>query len=297
MTESTSDRQRAYRAGARVARERVAQDAPLDAAALEQVEASDIVVVPGIYDHVEHVLEALEMPHTRVMPPQLDTITLRPEQLLVINCPGQVSLEAIERVREFVGAGGSLFTTDWALRHVIEPAFPDTVAYNDRATSDTVVRIEVLKADNPFLQGVMDGDDDPQWWLEGSSYPIKVLDNDRVEVLITSRELGAAYGESPIAVLFPHGEGEVFHMISHYYLQRTELRNARHRSAATSYAAEKGVPMDAEFATEMSGLRLGEVESAQTSARLMANVVAAKKRGQKTRATSRKTPTRTSKRS
>ena len=288
MNESTSDRQRAYRAGAQVARERVAREAPLDAAALDQIEASDIVIVPGTYDHVENVLEALEMPFTPVDPGQLSKVPLRPEQLLVINCPGQISRRAVDHVRDFVAAGGSLFATDWALRHVIEPAFPDTIAYNDQPTADTVVRIEILKADNPFLQGVMDGEDDPQWWLEASSYPIRVLDRDRVEVLITSRELGDSYGESPVAVLFPHGEGEVFHMISHYYLQRTELRNERHNAPAYAYAAEKGVAMDAALSANMRDLRVGDVESAQTSARLMANVVASKKRSANERASANK---------
>ena len=49
------------------------------------------------------------------------------------------------------------------------------------------------------------------------------------KVLITSRELGEKYGERPVAVWFRWGEGDVFHMISHYYLQRTEERTARHR--------------------------------------------------------------------
>lgn len=73
-------------------------------------------------------------------------------------------------------AGGSLFTTDWALRHVIEPAFPGMLAYNERPTADDVVRIEVRAHDNPFLKGVMDGRDDPRWWLEGSSYAAPAAD-------------------------------------------------------------------------------------------------------------------------
>ncbi len=148
--------------------------------------------------------------------------------------------------RDFVATGGSLFTTDWALRHVIERAFPGTVAFNDRATGDEVVPIEVLDDENPFLRGVMDGDDEPQWWLEGSSYPIRVLDPERVQVLIRSRELERRYGEAAVAVLFPWGEGEVFHMISHYYLQRTEFRNARHMANAGAYYAEKGMEIPPE---------------------------------------------------
>src|SRR5581483_5620147 len=129
-------RTRAYAAGAKIARERHQREAPMDAEALRRVTASDIVVVEGCYDHVQAVLEALEMPHTRLADAQLDRVHLRPEQLLVINCPG-----AIVRVRDFVAAGGSLFTTDWALRNVIEPAFANTIAYNERRTADDVVRI------------------------------------------------------------------------------------------------------------------------------------------------------------
>ena len=88
---------------------------------------------------------------------------------------------------------------------------------------------------------MLEGQDDPQWWLEASSYPISVVDEERVEVLITSRELGEKYGERPVAVWFRWGEGDVFHMISHYYLQRTEERTARHRGKAGAYFAEKGV--------------------------------------------------------
>ena len=78
----------------------------------------------------------------------------------------------------------------------------------------------------------MDGADAPVWWLEGSSYPTRILDPDRVQVLIRSRELESRWGESAVAVLFRHGQGEVFHMVSHYYLQRTETRDARHASSA-----------------------------------------------------------------
>ncbi len=51
----------AYQAAGKISKSRMAQEAPLDAAALEAVEASDIVVVTGCYDHVEQVLGALEV--------------------------------------------------------------------------------------------------------------------------------------------------------------------------------------------------------------------------------------------
>lgn len=274
-------RDKAYRAGARMAKERIASEAPLDAEALDAVEASDVVVVSGAYDHVERVLDALEMPFTRIGAGQLGRVELRREQLLVVNCPGQLGARDVQRVSDFVTLGGSLFTTDWALRYVVEPAFPNTVVYNERPTRDDVVPIEVLDDDNPFLRGVIGGRDDPQWWLERSSYPIRVIDPERVQVLIASRDLGRRYGESPVAVLIPWGEGEVFHMISHYYLQRTEFRSVRRTAPAADYFAEKLLRVPDDLAPDIDDLQVGDVESAAGSSRLMANVIAAKKRAAK----------------
>jgi hypothetical protein len=81
-----------------------------------------------------------------------------------------------------------------------------------------------------------------------------------------------------VALTFRAGDGEVFHMISHYYLQRTETRTRRHRMPAAAYAAEKGMDWDAATVACAADLTLGEVQAASSSARLFANVVAEKKR-------------------
>ena len=280
MNDAPDNGQKAYLSGASIAKDRMAREAPLDAEALAAIVESDIVVVPGCYDHVERVLQALEVPYQTIQSGSLDQIDLRPEQLLVVNCPGTLTPAEIIQVRDFVASGGTLFTTDWALRNVIEPAFPGRIEYNDRSTADDVVGIEVVDSDSPYLQGVLDSDDDPQWWLEGSSYPIRVLDPEQVRVLIRSGELGEKYGECAVAVVFEFGKGEVFHMISHYYLQRTELRNDRHAMSAEDYASEKGVEFSPAMSKMVSDLTLGEVEAAATSARLFANIIANKKQSQ-----------------
>jgi hypothetical protein len=275
MTEDK--RKRAYRAASHLTREGLRRDAPERAAVLDAVVESDVIVVSGVYDHVEDVLDALDVRHTVVAPPDLDFVELRPEQLLVVNCPGEVSSRAIARTRAFVEAGGSLFTTDWALRHVVEAAFPGVLAFNARPTGDDVVRVEVRDPDDVYVKGVMEGSDDPQWWLEASSYPIRILDPSRVQVLITSRELGARYGEEPVAVRFGWGEGEVFHMISHYYLQPTETRTIRHQAGAGEYFAEKGVAVESEMAACLQDLTVADVESARASSAFMSNIVIDKK--------------------
>ncbi len=162
-------------AAAYFTRERMEREAPLDAAALRSIEAADVLVVPGSYDHVEQVLSALGMPYTLVAAGQLPSLRLRPEQLVVINCPGHLSPLSIRPLRAFLEAGGSLFTTDWALK-LLEDLTPGMVRYNQHPTADDVVRIQMSAHDNLFLRGVIDPGDEPVWWLEGSSYPITVLD-------------------------------------------------------------------------------------------------------------------------
>ena len=83
-------RRRAYQAGGRITRDRMTREAPMNAEALDAIETSDIVVVEGCYDHVELVLGALDLPYQAIKAGHLGRVHLRPEQLLVINCPGQL---------------------------------------------------------------------------------------------------------------------------------------------------------------------------------------------------------------
>src|SRR3712207_8618212 len=48
---------------------------------------------------------------------------------------------------------------------------------------------------------------DPQWWLEGSSHAIEVLDPERVRVEAASHDLLVKYDAPVVAVSFPWGRG------------------------------------------------------------------------------------------
>ena len=67
----------------------------------------------------------------------------------------------------------------------------------------------------------------PVWWLEGSSYPIEVIDKEKVKVLVRSDELKRRYKHDPVIISFEWGKGVVYHMISHFYLQRSEIRTQK----------------------------------------------------------------------
>lgn len=260
----------AYQAGAKGFREKLARTAPADEALLRQMRESDTIVVRGTYDFAEDVLTAMQVPFVLVDAGLLAQTTLRPEQAVLVNCPGEIDPAGLEALRKFVELGGYLVTTDWALKHVLEKAFPGFVRYNGRPSADDVVRVEIVAQGAEMLKDLVDTRDDPQWWLEGSSYPIQILDREKVEVLIRSKEMEQKYGEAPIAVRFSCGRGQVFHIVSHYYLQRTETRTQRQKGAGKDYLAAKGI-VNAQAAAE--GLDAGEVETAYTSTGFLGKIL------------------------
>ena len=174
-----------------------------------------------------------------------------------------------------------LVTTDWALKNVLEHIFPDKAKFNSITTGDDVVRVVFEDVKDTFLDGLLDPNDEPVWWLEGSSYPIKILDENSVTTLVSSKEMKKKYGESPIVVTFEEGLGKVYHMTSHFYLQRTETRSKRHQEKGTNYAAMKGIKEDSFSEDELQALgevNTAQVESAYTSTRTLSNMVMEQKK-------------------
>ena len=123
----------------------------------------DIIVTQGQYDHIEEAFSLGQITCTRVDPRQIDEANLRPDQVIFVNCPGHFSPQGLRKLHQFVEEGGFLFTTDWALKHVLEPAFPGFVEYNGRSTADEVVRVEILDRADPFLSSILGPNDEPQW--------------------------------------------------------------------------------------------------------------------------------------
>ena len=155
-----------------------------------------------------------------------------------------------------------------------------------KATRDEVIRIEVMEKEDPVIKGFLDEETAPVWWLDGSSYPIKIRDKEKVRILIKSKELKDKYGEEAVLVRFNHGRGLVYHMISHFYLQRTETKDMKQRESAMSYLQSQGAPQcrmqELEGSVKEDKLNYGEVQSANTSSEfIMRAVIEQKKRNMK----------------
>lgn len=281
----------AYRIAGELLKDRLKDVDPGTLSELKNIKKADVIVVEGRYDHIEQVLSLAGTPFTLIMPQHLDDAELRPDQIIFINCPGQIGPRGLRKLTTFVSSGGFLFTTDWALKHVLEPAFPGFVEFNQKKTADEVVRVEILDAADPFLKSLLGPNDDPQWWLEGSSYPIRILNEKKVHVLVKSKAIQDKYGESPVFITFDYDEGKIYHMISHFYLQRSETRTKRQKASGADYLNEKEIPMELRAKYAKMGIdksTLGDVESAFTSSAMMNKIIFDKKEQMKKKANPRK---------
>jgi hypothetical protein len=281
----------AYRIAGELLKDRLKDVDPGTLSELQDIKKADVIVVMGQYDHIEQVLTLAGTPFTLIMPQHLDDAELRPDQIVFINCPGQIGPKGLRKLTTFVSSGGFLFTTDWALKHVLEPAFPGFVEFNQKKTADEVVRVEILDAADPFLKSLLGPNDDPQWWLEGSSYPIRILNEKKVHVLVKSKDIQDKYGESPVFITFDYDEGKIYHMISHFYLQRSETRTKRQKASGADYLNEKEIPIELREKYAKLGIdksTLGDVESAFTSSVMMSKIIFDKKEQMKKKANPRK---------
>jgi hypothetical protein len=277
----------AYRIAGELLKDRLKDVDPGTLSELQDIKKADVIVVKGQYDHIEQVLSLAGTPFTLIMPQHLDDAELRPDQIVFINCPGQIGPKGLRKLTTFVSSGGFLFTTDWALKHVLETAFPGFVEFNQKKTADEVVRVEILDAADPFLKSLLGPNDDPQWWLEGSSYPIRILNEKKVHVLVKSKDIQDKYGESPVFITFDYDEGKIYHMISHFYLQRSETRTKRQKASGADYLNEKNIPIGLRDKYAKMGIdksTLGDVESAFTSSAMMSKIIFDKKEQMKKRA-------------
>lgn len=263
----------AYKLANEMVREKLYREDRSNIKVLDGLTDSDVLVIRGSFDHVDQVLYSLNIPFAEIDQSELMAVKLKPHQTVFVNCGSLFSAEMARKLAAFVHAGGQLITTDWALTSIIELGFPNTIAFNQKPTADEVVRVEVVDKKDSVVLGFLDEKAAPVWWLEGSSYPIKILNPEKVKVLIKSNELKAKYGDEAVVVRFRYGEGTVYHMLSHLYLQRTETREGRQDLAAAEYMKDKGASNETISKAAASGVTYGEVQSANTTSDFVSRLI------------------------
>src|SRR5262249_30361593 len=184
----------------------------------ERLRQAEVVVVTGSADHMEQVLRRAQVKFAVVDPEDLPQLPLHGQQVLMVNCTGEMSAAARERVRRFVTAGGFLYTTDHAVHYLLELAFPGYVRWNHKTSSQEIFPMEVGQTDRGLLKKLHTGGH-PRWQLAGGGYLFDIVDPKNVEVLMTSRAVAARYGAPVLGVRFRVGDGQVIHVTGHFFTQ------------------------------------------------------------------------------
>ncbi len=221
--------EKAYDLAAIAVRRRLYEQRPADLSILESIRAQDVAVYTGAHDQVQHVLSRtrigfeLDPKHTNA-------------KILFANCNSTRNVH-LDEPNARVEAGAWLVTSDWSLSGVVEGNFPNTVKRSgSKSTGDEVIGVEPMI--ESLWQDVVVLGIDPQWWLEGGSYPIEILDPERVRIEAASHEMLQKFGAPVVAVQFHWGKGHVFHVISHFWLKRSRTPNARYQRPCTDFLRE-----------------------------------------------------------
>lgn len=262
----------AYRVAAQAVVQRLREQHPEDIELLKAIGRGEVGYFTGTYDRVERILEILKIPAAKN--PFLMALDQR---IIFVNCSSTFNPSMVRRLAEWVEKGGWLVSSDWALHEIISRAFPNTVQKQEGNSGDEVVSVE--PALNSLWSEVVVLGADPQWWLENASYPIEVLDRERVKIEAASHDLLVRYQAPAVAVSFDWGKGHVFHVISHFWCKRSRVPTSRHGGPATEFL-KAGMNLGEESIREIfrkadvdpSELNFAEIQSAATSTELVAQL-------------------------
>ena len=186
----------------------------------EEVREASVVVVAGSADHMDQVHKRAGVSFIVVNPEDLPELPLHGRQVLMVNCRGEMSEASRERVRRFVAAGGFLYTTDHAVKELIETTFPNTLVYNHTNTEQAIFPLQLRgeEKDRGLLKHL--GEQSSQrWQLAGGGYLFKVLDPHKVDVLMESEQVKKKYGTGVLGARFRYQDGVVIHVTGHFYSQ------------------------------------------------------------------------------
>ena len=230
----------ANRRAADIVRDMVGRGRRGSGATLDDIRGDDLLVVTGSFDKIGRVLESLRLPYKRKNPYEVRDLTeadFETFKVIFWNCgdplPQDDMTAVAKRLETFVRHGGYLFTTDWAIQHVLMRAFPGYVTSTGRGMSlpETIVDIEPARgsSDHPLLDGVFLPDVRGRWWLEELAFDVGIGPRGRghVEPLISSKMLHDTLGVSPyVAVTFKYGRGRVLHAMGHYFQEAGNVAGA-----------------------------------------------------------------------
>ncbi|MEZ6184747.1 MAG: hypothetical protein R3F62_07020 [Planctomycetota bacterium] len=160
----------------------------------------------------------------------------------------QLSEAAVARLKAFVEQGGAVFSEDYGMWELVQPAWPTLLQPGTMLSEQEVdYALPPGASGDPLLRGVFQREGrtvtfaDRRWTIDALSPAIRILDESQVRVLLSSKTLGATESaERALAVLLEPGRpttgggrprtgadaaprgGMVLHVLSHFGKQTRE---------------------------------------------------------------------------
>ncbi len=186
----------------------------------KEVADATVVIVRGSADAMEQVLSRAKVKFVLVTPEELADLPLHSKQVVMVNCTGQMSDASRAKLKRFVTAGGFLYTTDHAVKYVIEELFPNTIAFTGQSSAQELVPVKLSGSEEDRgLLSALGGNAKEFWQVASGGMPVKVLDAQRVKVLMSSELVEQKYGSGVIAARFRWEDGQVIHVTGHFFSQ------------------------------------------------------------------------------
>lgn len=173
-----------------------------------------VLVLKGKWDHAERILQAAGIPCLSVSADKF-VHNLPDAKVVVINCPGEMSDSALQNLQNFVNNGGYLLTTDWSLSNCLTPLFHQFVTWDGSYSTAEIVDSVAVDASNELFKNAVSS---APWKLDDKSEIAKLVNRNRVEVLVRSRMLSKEDQNNLgiLALTFAYGKGRVLHLVGHF---------------------------------------------------------------------------------
>ena len=160
---------------------------PDDLKLIREAGAADVVVVRGAYDRVQDVLRAVKIKHVVVPPAPGAKIPLMstadPDDQLP-RPAGRGDRQGAPLRQDRRLPGHHRLGADHAAAGLPRVRQAGRPQQRQRRGS-----VHLHDTDEPMLKHVKTVKQNPRWWLESSSYPIRILNRQKVKVLISSEEM------------------------------------------------------------------------------------------------------------
>ena len=203
------------------------------------LEPPDIAVISGDYDHIEDIIEGMGLEYTlyngqtgstEYLNFLRDPVAMAEFDIIFFNCGVGIDWwytdrEDVKRnIREFVGNGGSIYTSDWAY-YFVEAAFPAKIEFYGEDTSYASAQVGAAgsvsaRVLDPAMEVIIgsamaDINFDLDMWvvMEGVAAGVETL-------LAADVPIWTGWGTGeltnvPIAARFSMGEGQVLYTAFH----------------------------------------------------------------------------------